>query len=88
MECNGFGCKLTATLIFIIWFTLLMMACRVWKNKVDIIGVNVSRYMEELVMGKRNVSVVPVHLYIGESLERWGGQLRGRMDLEKSANGI
>lgn len=87
MECTGFGCKFTATVIFLVWFTVLMMCCRIWKSKVDIIGVHVSKYMEELVTGKRNVTVAPVHIYIGESLEKWGGRLSGRADLEKSANG-
>jgi hypothetical protein len=88
MECSGIGCKFTATIMFVAWFTLLMMFCRVWKNKVDIIGVTSAKYMEELVTGKRHVGVGPVHVLLGEKLEKWGGKLSGRIDLEKSANGL
>jgi hypothetical protein len=66
-----------------------MMFCRIWKSKVDIIGVTASKYMEELVTGKRHVEVGPVQVLLAESLEKWGEKIGGRrIDLEKSANGI
>jgi hypothetical protein len=56
---SGLGCRLTCAVVYVLWFALLVSFCRVWKSRVDILGVQASRWVEDVVTGKRHIEIVP-----------------------------
>jgi len=58
--CESWTCQFTLAALFLVWFTLLSVSCVLWKNYVDVLGIQFSRWGEEVVTGKRKVAVVDV----------------------------
>jgi hypothetical protein len=56
-HCRSFKCQFTVGVIWIIWLIALLAFCKLWKEYVDILGVQFSRYAEEVALGKREVSI-------------------------------
>lgn len=57
MDCPSFGCRFIASIAYLIWFALLLAFSKVWKDNVDILGIHVSRWAEDVVLGKRRVII-------------------------------
>jgi hypothetical protein len=83
--CNSLGCRLEATVIYIVWLGILMQTCRIWKTRVDILGVRFSKWAEDIVMGRRKVEDLSMGL--PEGWVRLGGRINVRIETEKSYNG-
>jgi len=70
---SSIGCRLTCAVVYVIWFALLVSCCRVWKSRVDILGVQASRWVEDVITGKQQFEVVPsLTIPMGERLVRLG----------------
>jgi hypothetical protein len=52
--CDNFTCRLICTVLFFLWFASLLAFCQVWKDYVDIWGVHLSKWAEDVVLGKRS----------------------------------
>jgi hypothetical protein len=46
-------CKFAATIIFIVWFAMMLVGCLLWKRYVDTFAICCSRRAEEILMGKQ-----------------------------------
>jgi hypothetical protein len=88
MECNTFGCISTASIMYILWLAILLAFCRFWKNRIDIYGITLSRWGEDVVTGKRQVSAYWIPPLIGRSLWRVNERFNGQQDSEKGSNGL
>lgn len=53
MLCDNFVCQFAVSVVFCIWLASLLAFCRIWKDYVDVIGVQVSRWGEDVVLGKK-----------------------------------
>ena len=58
--CESWTCQFTLAALLLVWFGLLLTSCVIWKNYVDILGIQFSRWGEEVVTGKRKVTVIGV----------------------------
>jgi hypothetical protein len=65
-HCWAFKCKFVVGVVWTLWLAVLLAFCKLWKEYVDILGVQFSKFAEEVVLGKREVSL--------------GGWLGGRME--------
>lgn len=88
MECNSFGCISTASIMYVLWFALLLAFCRFWKTRIDVYGVTLSKWGEDVVTGKRQVSASWIPPLIGRGLWRVSERFNGHMDSEKGSNGL
>jgi len=55
LDCSTFMPRLVVGVTYVIWWILLLIACRIWKKYVDVLGVTFSKFAEDVVMGKRKV---------------------------------
>jgi len=55
LGCETHACKFVVALVLAVWFAALVGACRLWRRWVDPLGVQSSRWVEEVVVGKRGV---------------------------------
>ena len=79
MTCRSFGCRLTATILFFTWLAGLLAFCRIWKSRVDILGVHFSRWMEDIVMGRKQVEIHgTLSGVVGDGMVRLGEKLSSR----------
>jgi len=53
--CDNFTCKFLCTVIFCVWFASLLAFCKIWKDHVDIYGVKISKWAEDVVLGKKSI---------------------------------
>jgi hypothetical protein len=65
-HCRAFKCQFTVGVVWILWLGALLAFCKLWKEYVDILGVQFSRYAEEVALGKREVGMG------GKMVERFG----------------
>jgi hypothetical protein len=56
-RCDSVGCHLCALVVLVIWFAFLLAFARLWKSKVDVWAMHVSKYTEDVVTGKREVEL-------------------------------
>ena len=54
-RCDTMGCRLSALVVLVIWFTFLLTFARLWKSKVDVWAMHISKYTEDVVTGKREI---------------------------------
>jgi hypothetical protein len=54
---DSVGCRLCALVVVVIWFAFLLTFARLWKSKVDVWAMHVSKYTEDIVTGKREVEL-------------------------------
>jgi len=66
LMCHSWSCKFAATIIFIVWFAMLLVGCLLWKKYVDTFAIWCSRRAEEILMGKRKVKAEVVAQNFGE----------------------
>ena len=88
MQCAGPACRFSALIVFTAWFAGLLLFCRIWKNRVDILGVHFSKWAEDIVMGKRQIEMVPIRIRLGERLLHLGEKLSQKVADEKAFSGI
>ena len=53
LMCQPWSCKFAATIVFSVWFAMLLGGCLLWKKYVDTFAIWCSRRAEEILMGKR-----------------------------------
>jgi len=46
-----------ASLIFLSWLASLLAFSKFWKEYVDVLGIQFSRWSEEFALGKKNVEI-------------------------------
>jgi hypothetical protein len=66
LMCHSWNCKFAATIIFIIWFAMLLVGCLLWKKYVDTFAIWCSHRAEDVLMGKRKVKPEVVTQNFGE----------------------
>lgn len=55
LGCHSVGCKLIVGIILILWFIALLTTCKLWKKYVDVLGPRFSRWLEDIVLGKKEL---------------------------------
>ena len=60
LKCELYACKFIASIIFIVWFSLLLAFCKFWKDHVDVLGISISRWAEE-VSARKSVGILGVY---------------------------
>lgn len=55
--CESQTSQFITALLFLAWFGLLVASCVVWKKYVDVLGIKFSKWVEDVVIGKRKVPV-------------------------------
>ena len=55
MACPSIICKFVVAVVFCFWLASLLLFCRIWKQYVDVLGVQCSRWAEDVVLGKRGL---------------------------------
>ena len=55
LGCHSIGCKLVVGITVLLWFMALLATCKRWKKHVDVLGIRFSRWMEEIVLGKKEL---------------------------------
>jgi hypothetical protein len=53
LMCHSWRCKFAATIIFIVWFAMLLIGCLIWKKYVDTFAIWCSHRAEDTLMGKQ-----------------------------------
>jgi hypothetical protein len=53
--CESWNCQFTMATLLLAWFGLLAVFCMIWKKYVDVLGIQISTWGEEVVTGKRKV---------------------------------
>lgn len=53
LRCHSWRCKFATTIIFIVWFSMMLVGCLLWKRYVDTFAICCSRRAEEILMGKQ-----------------------------------
>jgi hypothetical protein len=53
MICDSITCKFVVAVVWCIWLSSLLAFCRIWKEYVDILGVQLSQWAEAVVLGKK-----------------------------------
>ena len=51
--CDTISCRFTAAIIYVVWLGCLLIAARLWKSYVDVLGINFSRWAENVISGKQ-----------------------------------
>jgi hypothetical protein len=90
-DCRSFICLSSALGICFIWFALLVLFCRFWKNRIDIYGVTLSKWGEEVVMGKRPFGTSNITTVTGTAMMELAKRLKGESSTttsEKYGNGM
>ena len=44
-----------ASIIFTVWLAWLLAFSKIWKDHVDVLGIQFSRWAEEFALGKREI---------------------------------
>jgi hypothetical protein len=70
LGCESMWCKLVVALILIFWFMTLLAACKLWKKYVDVLGIQFSRWFEDIVLGKRDLPDVTTAVNVLGELQR------------------
>jgi hypothetical protein len=55
--CESMGCKFVVGVTLVIWFMALLATCKVWQKYVDVLGIQFSRWVEDIVLGKKEFEV-------------------------------
>jgi hypothetical protein len=83
LQCDLSFCKLAVSVAYLFWLALLLGFCRLWKEHVDVLGVQLSRWAEEIVLGKREVDI-RTGPFFGGVWEKWLDYFRSmEVDTEK-----
>jgi len=53
MQCNYFACVVTAWTTYIVWFGCVLFVCKLWGKYVDVYGVRMSSWFEQVATGKK-----------------------------------
>jgi hypothetical protein len=64
--CEGAGCKFVVGLTLVMWLLTLLATCKIWQKYVDILGIQFSRWVEDIVLGKRELEVNSGMTMLGE----------------------
>ena len=88
MTCRSIGCRITAAILFLTWLAGLLAFCRFWKSKVDILGVHFSRWIEDIVMGRKEVEIHgTLSGVVGDGMVRLGEKLSSKRVTELHEKG-
>jgi hypothetical protein len=66
--CGQFTCRFMASIIFTIWLVYLLAFSKIWKDHVDVLGIQFSRWAEEFALGNSEISFDLMSL---PSFDRW-----------------
>jgi len=56
--CESAGCRFVVAVSLVVWLAGLLVSCKIWQRYVDVLGIRVSRWAEDVVLGKREVEVL------------------------------
>ena len=56
--CESAGCRFVVAVSLVVWLAGLLVSCKFWQRYVDVLGIRVSRWVEDVVLGKREVEVL------------------------------
>ena len=82
MQCTDMGCRLMAAVVYLIWFAILLLCSRVWKSRVDTLGIQCSRWAEDIITGRQHVEMPSLPKIIGRAFLRIGDRLCKRADID------
>lgn len=55
--CESVRCKFVVGLTLILWFMALLATCKIWQKYIDVLGIQFSRWVEDIVLGKRELQL-------------------------------
>ena len=70
--CDSLQCKVMASMIYAVWLVLLLAFCRVWKEYVDVLGIQFSRWAEKVILGEKQIEIRRPWRHL------WFGRLGGK----------
>jgi hypothetical protein len=85
MQCNYFACVVTAWTTYIIWFGCVLFVCKLWGKYVDVYGVRMSSWFEQVATGKKGFleSSGIANWRLVRLVERVGGKGKGTVFVDK-----
>lgn len=64
--CERAWCKFVVGMTLVVWFMALLASCKIWQKYVDVLGIRFSRWVEDIVLRKKELDVNGGIVMLGE----------------------